>query len=117
MHVREPVLKPVPIDSLRPTQITVGMREVFEKRKRWRQYDEKKKGDFLNRHLIPVLWGPKERHYIIDHHHLSRALQDEGQKKVLVYVVADFRKLDPDEFWMLLDLKNLCHPFDREGRR
>ena len=117
MHAREPLLKPVPIDNLRPTQITVGMREVFEKRQRWRDYGDKKKGDFLSRHLIPVLWGPKERHYIIDHHHLSRALLDEGQKKVLVYVVADFRKLDRDEFWTLLDLKGLCHPFDREGRR
>ena len=32
-YAREPVLQPVPIDSLRPTQITVGMREVEEKRK------------------------------------------------------------------------------------
>ncbi len=30
--VREPVLKPVNIADLRPTQITVGMREVHEKR-------------------------------------------------------------------------------------
>ena len=29
-YVREPVLQPVPIESLRPTQITVGMREVEE---------------------------------------------------------------------------------------
>ena len=27
-YVREPVLQPVPIESLRPTQITFGMREV-----------------------------------------------------------------------------------------
>src|SRR5215813_2350102 len=35
-YAREPVLQPVPIESLRPTQITVGMREVEEKRKRLR---------------------------------------------------------------------------------
>ena len=35
--VREPLLKPVPITELRPTQITVGMREVKAKRKRWRE--------------------------------------------------------------------------------
>ena len=29
--VREPILKPVPIDELRPTQITVGMEEVRAK--------------------------------------------------------------------------------------
>ncbi len=32
--VREPVLKPVGITDLRPTQITVGMREVEGKRER-----------------------------------------------------------------------------------
>jgi hypothetical protein len=29
-YEREPVLQPVSIESLRPTQITVGMREVEE---------------------------------------------------------------------------------------
>jgi hypothetical protein len=33
---REPILHPIPILSLRPTQMTVGMREVEEKRRRWR---------------------------------------------------------------------------------
>jgi hypothetical protein len=34
MSVREPILKPVAIADLRPTQMTVGVREVKEKRKR-----------------------------------------------------------------------------------
>ena len=33
LNVREPILHPVEIIALRPTQITVGMREVNEKRK------------------------------------------------------------------------------------
>ena len=117
MHVREPLLTPVPIKALRPTQITVGMREVYEKRQRWRQFNEKKKAQFLGRHMIPVIWGPKERHYVIDHHHLSRALQDEGQKDVLVTVVADLRALDRDAFWVVLDHRGWCHPYDSDGRR
>ena len=36
MSVREPILKPVAIADLRPTQMTVGVREVKKKRKRWR---------------------------------------------------------------------------------
>lgn len=35
-HYVDPVIKPVPIDSLRPTQITVGRKEVEDKRKRWK---------------------------------------------------------------------------------
>lgn len=117
MHIREPVLTPIPIRSLRPTQITVGMREVFEKRQRWREYSEKKKGEFLGRHMIPVIWGPKERHYVIDHHHLSRALLEEGQKHILVTVVADLRALSREAFWVVLDHRGWCHPYDAEGRR
>jgi hypothetical protein len=35
--VREPMLTTVPIADLRPTQLTVGMREVKAKHKRWRE--------------------------------------------------------------------------------
>src|ERR1700716_3460311 len=74
MHVREPVAQPVAVKSLRPTQITVGMREVDQKRKRWREHKGKKKAAFLGRHMIPVIRGPKDDLYVIDHHHLARAL-------------------------------------------
>jgi len=117
MHVREPLLKLIPIKTLCPTQITVGMREVFEKRQRWREYKEKKKAAFLGRHMVPVIWGPKERHSVIDHHHLSRALLDEGQKHVLVSVFADFRALKRDSFWTVLDHRGWCHPYDSLGQR
>ena len=33
-YIREPILTPVSIEELHPTQITVGMREVEDKRKR-----------------------------------------------------------------------------------
>ena len=35
--VREPILTTVTIGDLRPTQITVGMREVAAKRQHWRE--------------------------------------------------------------------------------
>jgi hypothetical protein len=116
--VREPILTPVSITSLRPTQITVGMREVKAKRKRWREKDESKKGgEFLGSHMIPVVLGPKERHYVIDHHHLARALHEEGVKSILVTVVANLSRLDTEAFWFNMDNRNWMHPFDDKGRR
>jgi len=115
--VREPILHPVPIEDLRPTQITVGMREVEEKRERWREYKGKKKSEYLGKHMIPVILGPKERPYVIDHHHLSRALLDEGEKHVLVTVVADLKALEPDAFWVVLDHRGWVHPYDEDGQR
>ena len=116
-NVREPVLKPVPISELHPTQITVGMREVMAKRKHWRRESKKKGGEFLGKHMIPVILGPKDRHYVIDHHHLARALHDEKVDNVLTTVVANLSKLDRDTFWFVLDCHSWMHPFDADGRR
>jgi hypothetical protein len=63
--LREPRIHPVSIAALRPTQITVGMREVRAKRKSWREHPDRKKPDFLGKHLIPVIWGPKEEYYVM----------------------------------------------------
>jgi hypothetical protein len=59
-NVREPLLNPVPITEVRPTQITVGMREVKAKRKRWREEGDTKGAEFLGKHMIPVILGPKQ---------------------------------------------------------
>ena len=115
--VREPILKSVDIADLRPTQITVGMREVNEKRKGWRQKTGKKSRKFLGKHMIPVILGPSDRHYVIDHHHLARALRGEGVKGVLVLVVANLSMVDHDTFWNVLDNRSWMHPFDDESRR
>jgi len=115
--VREPTLKPVAIEELRPTQITVGMREVNLKRKHWRGIKTKKGARFLGSHVIPVILGPKDRHYVIDHHHLARALHDDGVKEVMVTVVANLSLLEGDAFWVVLDNRNWMHPFNDEGHR
>jgi hypothetical protein len=115
--VREPTLKPVDLADLRPTQITVGMREVNAKRKGWREKNGKKSEEFLGKHMIPVILGPNDCHYIIDHHHLARALHEEGVKEVLVTIVANLRMVDRDTFWTVLDNRRWMHPFDDKGHR
>ena len=115
--VREPLLTTVAIPELRPTQITVGMREVTAKRKRWRETGTKKGQKFLGKHMIPVILGPKRRHYVIDHHHLALALHEEGVRELVVTVVANLSRLESDEFWTVMDNHQWMHPFDAEGRR
>jgi hypothetical protein len=116
-NAREPVLKPVSILSLRPTQMTVGMREVKEKRKRWRAHKSKKRAELLGRHMIPVVLGPDKRNYVIDHHHLARALHEEGEKDVLVSVIADLSMVDRKAFWVVLDNHRWVYPYDAKGNR
>jgi hypothetical protein len=117
VSIREPILHPVSIDKLHPTQMTVGMREVAAKRKAWRTKAEGKAAEFLGHHMIPVILGPKDRHYVTDHHHLARALCEEGVKSVLVTVIANLKRLDLDTFWFVLDNRSWMHPFDDQGIR
>ncbi len=113
----QPTLKPVLIATLRPTQITVGLREVAERRRHWRRKRGKSAAKFLGKHMIPVVLGPGEHHYLIDNHHLARALYDEGVKSVLTTVVADLRRLDAAAFWFVMDNRGWLHPSDERGRR
>jgi hypothetical protein len=113
--VREPLLKPVAISDLRPTQMTVGMREVKKKRKELRKTKDISR--FLGAHMIPAVCGPNEVHYLVDHHHLALALHDEGLRDVLVTVVADLSMVGEDEFWVVLDHHGWVHPYDKDGKR
>ena len=118
LAVRAPILHRADITDLRPTQISVGMREVEDKRPSLagegrRQYEK----EFLQSHVVPVVTGPKGRHYIIDHHHLVRALHDEGLKTVYVTPVVDLSRVEKDAFWVVLDTRSLMHPFDDQGQR
>jgi hypothetical protein len=124
MTIREPRLTPVPIADLRPTQMTVGFREVKEKRRHWREKEDGKDGkggkaaeEFLGRHMIPVVMGPKGRPYVLDHHHLARALLDEKVDDILVNVIADLKALSKASFWVYMDSRAWCHPYDDEGKR
>jgi len=114
---REPILTPVSILSLRPTQMTVGMKEVGEKRRRWREHKSKKRAKLLGTHMIPVVVGPDKQNYVIDHHHLARALHEEGEKNVLVSVVADLTMVDRKAFWVVLDNHRWVYPYDAKGER
>src|ERR1700752_460130 len=117
-NVREPKVHPIPILSLRPTQMTVGMREVKEKRQRFREHKSKKKQEeLIGRHMIPVGLGPDKRYYVVDHHHLARALHDEGVKDILVTVIGDLSMVERDAFWGVMDNKRWVYPYDAKGER
>jgi len=114
---REPLLTPVAVEDLRPTQITVGMREVALKRQMIRAQSTGKTRTFLGTHMVPVVLGPKKRNYVTDHHHLARALLEEGIRDVLVTVISDLSGLDKEAFFTVLDNRGWMHPFDAKGKR
>ena len=46
-HLREPILRATPLTELRPTQMTLGMREVAIKQALWKERDPKNIGEGL----------------------------------------------------------------------
>jgi hypothetical protein len=117
MNAHEPLLEPMVIAELRPTQMTVGFREVEEKRRRFGERGRHSEGHFLGRHMLPSVIGPKGRRYLIDNHHLAVALLREGVEAALVSTAADLSALSNGAFWIFLDNRGWCHPYDARGRR
>ena len=116
-----PTTPPVSISTklakLRPTQMTLGYAEVAVKRKEWHERSAKSAKRFLRDHRFPAIRGPKGRYFIVDHHHLGRALQEEKIVSVIVAVIADLSRLSKDEFWLMMDFHQWAHPYDAKGRR
>ena len=110
-------LLPMLIDALHPTQITVGFREVAEKRRRYRNSVAAGRPYTFPRRPTPVVLGPEGQAFVLDGHHWLRALSEEGAREVLACVVDDLSGGDGDGFWPVLDSRGWCHPFDADGRR
>lgn len=117
MQTHSEHLSAAPLDTLRPTQMTVGYAEVLLKRQNWRALNKPARDRFLAEHALPTVVGPKGRHYIVDHHHLGRALLEEGVASVPLKVLADLSALVKDEFWIVMNYRQWVHPYDERGRR
>jgi hypothetical protein len=104
------------IEAIRPTQITVGFREVADKRRRRREALAAGRAGFP-RNPVPVVIGLGGQPFALDRHHWLKALFDDGVRKVRVVVVDDLDGQDEAAFWRTLDHRGWCHPFGADGRR
>jgi Putative ParB-like nuclease len=110
-------LASAPIEVLRPTQITVGFREVAEKRRRWRAAMNAVQLQALPRRIVPVVIGPSVKLYALDRHHWICAFAAEGVRDASVLALDDLAHLEEAKFWTILESRGWCHPYDALGRR
>lgn len=104
------------IADLHPTQISVGMIEVKDK-----EHDIKKMGKhdldkFESENPEPTVIGPQGKLFIIDHHHLARALYDQGVKTTYCQIAANFSNMNMSQFWATMNQKRWVYPYDEQGR-
>lgn len=109
-------LHEVEIHRLRPTQITVGMIEVHDKRDKLLSLKKSEQQEFLEAHAIPAVWGPDGKLYITDHHHLGRACQEAGVDTGFFLVEDDFSSLPIAQFWPKMAAAHWAHPIDQVGK-
>lgn len=106
----------IKVADLHPTQMTVGMREVTDKQKELAKEPRDKRHEYLQRHPIPLVLGPDEKLFLIDHHHLARALWDDDFEHAWAQVVADLSKLDRAAFWAEMEKRQWVYPHDTQGK-
>lgn len=109
-------LHEVEIHRLRPTQVTVGLIEVHDKRARLEGMKKHEQKAFLLDHPIPAVWGPDGKLYITDHHHLGRAASEAGIDTGFFAVEDDFSKVSIAQFWPKMSAANWAHPIDQNGK-
>ena len=105
----------IKVAQLRPTQISVGMREVADKRRELAQESKDDRHDYLQHHVIPVVRGPGEGLFLIDHHHLARALWDDGFEHAWCEIIADLSAHPEAAFWHEMGRRHWVYPHDPHG--
>jgi hypothetical protein len=110
-------LTALPVGELRPTQDAVGMDEVRTKAAKIKAMSPTHLEDYLLQRPIPVVIGNADQYYMIDHHHLARALWDagKGDVDVPVLVAENWSPLHGDHFWKAMARHDWVYPFDGMG--
>jgi hypothetical protein len=112
----------VDIEGLSPTQTAVGMEQVELKAVKIRRMimaGSKASGlaEYLRNNPQPIVVGPGGTLYIIDHHHLARALLITYVPRTYGRIVRDLSGLSQNEFWATMERCRWVYPFSPEGAR
>jgi len=73
--------------------------------------------DFLTWRVFSGVLGPDRTVYVIDDHHVARALGDEGVETCIVAIQHDLSTVIHDRFWIAMERQGFVHPVDASGRR
>jgi hypothetical protein len=105
------------LKDLHPTQLTVGMIVVHDKRKHLAGMSPADRQKFMKDHPMPAVVGPKGALYITDHHHLGRAALEAGVPTGFFLVEADLTHCTLEAFWKEMNENLWVHPLDENGVR
>jgi hypothetical protein len=94
----------IPIADIRPTQLTLGLSEVTRRAAKIAKLSPEDREAYFERKAIPHVIGPGKRIYIVNHHHLARALWSlDVREAVLGDQLADWSDFEIGPFWRMME--------------
>jgi hypothetical protein len=104
------------VKYLRPTQKVVGFDEVEYRAEKMKKRDNSEIREYLEGRVGRVVIGPGRQAYLIDGHHLARALIDADLPEMLINVEADWSNLSENAFWGKMKRTSWVWPEDENGK-
>ncbi|MCW3480713.1 chromosome partitioning protein ParB [Neisseriaceae bacterium JH1-16] len=108
----------VALAQLRPTQPGVGLLQVADEQAKLAKRAKKDSAEDFQRYLIkkriPLVIGPDGGFYLVDRHHFSRALWDNGVRQAPA--VIEGKLTDAAGFWSTMQARNWAWLKDEHGK-
>lgn len=101
--------------DLHPTQFALGMGEVDARAKKLRGMGKDELKTYLQDKLSPVIIGPNGMAYLIDRHHLARAVEESKNEHIYVEIKENWSQLSQEEFEAQMVHNRYCWLFDEDG--
>jgi hypothetical protein len=112
-----PKIQEAALKDLHPTQLTIGLIVVQDKKKHLAAMSTGDQRSFMKDHPLAAVIGPQGRLYITDHHHLGRAALEAGVTCGFFLVEADLSQCTVESFWKEMNESQWAHPLDENGVR
>ncbi len=105
----------ITIDLLHPTQISIGLQQVLDKEKKI--LSKHNIDNYLKKKIVPIIIGPHNIYYMIDHHHLTRTIYNLDLKYVYYKILKDWSYLNYNDFWYKMYNKKFIWLYDEKGNK
>lgn len=103
--------------ALHPTQFALGMEEVRYRAAKLRAMTTLECHDYLAAREAPLVIGPQSEPYLVDHHHLARAMLQAAPRHCLhARIIARWGELASSAFWRRMEARHWVWRFDGHGR-
>jgi len=106
---------PCNASELRPTQPSVGLAEVQDRKAKLSGKSKKHQVEYFDKRRPVVVKGPNNGFYVVYHHHLVRMAMDMKVEKLSCDIVGDLSRLGEEQFWSTLNDKCWAYLKDEKG--